>query len=117
MPKQRTEHPWSKRLVEVLRDGEWHDYGDVVKEASQEVPDELAYNKAEYYREYHYRRRGLEPASRRYGDKDDTIRTGQRFIVSKAIQQLKRRGEVEVLYEQDSSGRTRKRPSKIRYTG
>jgi hypothetical protein len=87
----------------------------VVKQAGSEVPEKMAYDKAEYYREYHYRRRGLEPAPRRYGDREDTVRTGRRFIVSKAVNLLVKNGRVEVMYE--NSERSRKRPHKIRKIG
>lgn len=115
MPRQRTEHAWTLRVIEAISDGEWHAYEDVVKEAMAEVPEQPAFDKAEWYREYHYRKKGKEPAARRYGDREDTIRTGQRFIVSRSIQSLRRRRLVEVQYE--DKGGVRKRPTAIRSIG
>lgn len=116
MPRSRTDHPWTKRLLDALSDGEWHDYREMVREASQEVPEELAEERANYYRNYHYKRIGLSPADRRYGGREETIKTGQRFVVSKIIQALAKSQVVQIQYDSQTTGRTRKRPQKIRLT-
>ncbi len=106
-------HPWTLRLLEKIKDGEWYDYRDVLIEVSELVPPGMAWRKAEYYREYHYRSRGKEPSDRKYGDRNDTIKTGQRLIVGKSITDLRRRGRIEVEYDEASNSK-RKTPKRIR---
>lgn len=116
MPKLRTEHPWTQAILSLLDDGEWHDYRETVRVASACVPEEQAFAKAEYYRQYHYTRRGAMVADRRYGDREDTVKTGQRFIVSKSLQSLAKRGKIELSYD-EADTRTRKRPVSVRLAG
>lgn len=114
------QQPWTDALLKVLDDGEWHDYQDVLREVCPSVPAEKAFQKAEYYRHYHYLKQGKEPPQhddgspkRRYGDQTNTIKTGQKFIISRAIQNLCRRGVVEVETVMKTGGK-RSRPISIR---
>lgn len=114
MPKLKQEHPWTLAALEQLSDGQWHDYKDVIRVASEQVPEDMAFAKADYYRKYHYSRKGTEaPDTRRHGDRTDTVKTGQRFIASKSLQSLARRGKVVFSYDEADS-RTRKRPIAVR---
>lgn len=110
-------HPWTVRLLEILDGGttlpgDWRDYQDILDEVAPLVPDDIAWKKAEWYREYHYKKSGKPVKPRRYGDSADTIKTGQRFIVAKSIQDLRRHGRVEVEYASDTA--KRKKPLRIR---
>lgn len=116
MPKLRSEHPWTVAVLDHLADGEWHDYIETVLVACEHVPEEQAFEKAEYYRQYHYSKSGRDIPERRYGDRGDSVKTGQRFIVSKCLQSLVSRGIVHVAYDENDN-RKRKRPVAVRLAG
>lgn len=110
------EQPWKQALLEALEGGDWHPYNDVLSAVAPTVPPDMAFQKAEYYRQYHYRKKGKQPSDRQHGTNLDTVKTGQRFIVSRTIQNLKRRGLVEV-EGKTLPGGTRQRPYRIRLVG
>lgn len=104
-------HPWTEKILEILSDGEWHNYKDVRDQAARLVPPGIAFRKAEANRVRHYQRQGREVMDRKYGSRDDTVLSGQRAFVNKSLTSLIRRGRVEVEY---GTQPTRKRAEKIR---
>lgn len=104
--------PWTLALLKLLEDGEWRDYRDVLREVSPLVPPAVAFRKAEYFREYHYKSKGEEVRERSHGDRNDTIKTGQRYIVGRTIAALRRHGRIEVEYAEGTG--KRKRPQRVR---
>jgi hypothetical protein len=114
MARRRPDLPWVNKLFDLLDDQEWHDYADILHISSLEVPEDLAEKKGEYYRSYHYRKAGHEVAERRSGGQSETIKTGQRFVVSKVIQRYTQQGLLEIEYDNTTVDRRRKRPHNIR---
>lgn len=110
-PRQAS-HPWTIKLHELLDDGSWRDYKETLCEIALMVPEDVAFSKGEYYRQYHYKARGREAEARKNGCREDTIRTGQKLIAARAVQALRKRGVIEVEY--DDANPQRKRPSRIR---
>lgn len=104
--------PYKAAILDALKDKEWHDYGDILEEVGQLVDPDVAYSKAEYYRAYHYKRSGKNLQDRVHGAKEDTVKTGQRLVVSKCIQTLRRNQKVEV--EFDDANPKRRRPVRIK---
>jgi len=101
------EQPWKTALVEALSDGEWHNYKQIVQDISSSVPPDMGFNKGEYYRQYHYRKKGQEPPKRRYGTDTDTMRTGQRVVLSRTIQNLCHSHVIEIQRTTDPGVRSR----------
>lgn len=103
--------PWRIRILELLANGDWWEYGLLIREVSPMVPAGMAWRQAETSRARHYIDRGLAVPERTRGSKSDTIITGQRFYIGKAINQLKREGKIEVEYTNNPK---RQRPLRIR---
>lgn len=112
MTSPTDDRPWTQKLLDQLSDGEWHDYKTLIKEVSLVVPEDLALEKAEYYRSRHYLKAGNPVAERTHGDVTNTIKTGQRLVLSRAIQSLSRRNRVEVEYSNENP--KRRKPERIR---
>lgn len=104
--------PWCLALFELLDDGDWHDWETVMKEVGPAVPDELAFEKGEYYRAYYYRRRGETVRPRLLGGKAATIRSGQRLVLTRTIRLLETRRRVILEFEEQ--GPRRKKPVRLR---
>ena len=109
--------PWTLKVLEILEDGEWHNYKDILSIAAPLVPPAVAWRKAEANRETHYRRAGREVKDRQKGERNDTIKTGQRTYVNTAIRGLARRtrdrGDPRVEVEYNDSPQ-RPRPLRVR---
>lgn len=102
------------KLIEILDDGLWHEHGEVMSSLAALVPSEEAWKKGEWYREYHYKRSGRPVGERRFGTEANTIASGQRVIAGKVIENLRRRGQIEVEYDQSRPDAKRRRISRIR---
>lgn len=110
-PSGSKAHPWTEKILEILSDGEWHDYKDVRDSAARLVPPGVAFRQAEANRVRHYQRQGREVVERKYGSREDTVLSGQRAFVNKSLTNLIRRGRVEAVY---GAQPRRKRAEKIR---
>lgn len=106
------DEPWCQPLFILLGDGEWHDYDTMMNQIGPHVPDDTAFEKGEYYRTYHYVRRGLPPKPRQDGGNSATIRTGQRIVIARTIRLLQARQRVFV--ESIQQGPRRRRPVRVR---
>lgn len=106
------EEPWCQPLFDVLADGEWHDYETVMNLVGAFVPHDLAWEKGEYYRTYHYVRRGEPVKPRADGDDAATVRSGQRIVVARTIRLLVTRRRIIV--ESRQQGPRRKTPTRLR---
>lgn len=84
--------PWSERLLEILSDGEWHDYERTVLDCMVLVDRGRAYKKSEEARKRQQERRGQAPTARVRGD---AIASGQRSIFVDSLQQYIRNGHVQ----------------------
>lgn len=100
--------PWTAALLDALgEEGEWMFYQDALDLAMPLVPEEQAFEVAEKYRSYYYSKQGLPLPERKYGEREDTIKTGRKAVVSKAIQDLRRSGRIQVLSEPSDLKRQR----------
>lgn len=74
--------PWTARGLELLADGEWHEWDRLVSEIAKLVPPGLAKRKAEWVRTRRAVRGGREPAPRAFAKSDEfLIRVGSRRLV------------------------------------
>lgn len=105
MTKQK--NAWTEELLGVLAGGVWRTYEEVLDETMSSVPEELALRVAERYRSYHYKRSGRDVSTRKYGEVSDSIKTGRKTIISRAIQDMKRSGRVELEYHESELKRKR----------
>ena len=110
MPGKVT-HPWTFLILEVIQDGEWHEYKAVRDQAAMLVPAHSAFHAAEARRTLHYKRQNREVLDRQYGSREDTILSGQRAAAAKSIQSMARSGRIEIEYGDQPE---RKRPIRIR---
>lgn len=106
------EEPWCEPLFDLLSDGEWHDYETVMNLIGSFVPDDLAFEKGEYYRAYHYLRRKEPVKPRQAGGDAATVRTGQRIVLARTIRLLVARRRIVV--ESVQQGPRRKSPTRLR---
>lgn len=106
------DEPWCEHLFKVLGDGEWHGYEALMEEVGPFVPDDLAFEKGEYYRVYHFHRRGEVPKPRQRGGFAATVRTGQRIVLARTIRLLV--AHQRVLLESEEQGPRRRRPIRLR---
>lgn len=104
-------HPWTTKIVDVLQDGEWHPYEEVMEATSFLVPPGMAWRKAEESRLRHYTKTGQPPGERVRGNRSDTIRSGQRYYINHALKALRKSNRIEVEY---GTQEVRKRPTRIR---
>jgi len=111
---RKTANPWTLKVLDILQDGEWHNFDEIVSECMPLVPPGVAWRKAEKNRQQHYDRQGRPQQDRHYGDKNTTIQTGQRMLVAIGVRGLARHGRIEVEYQDPSL--KRKRPSRVRLT-
>lgn len=81
--------PWRARVQEVLSDGEWHDFEQVVRDAMRLVPPGKAFRHAERNRLRQH------PGPRTRGDEGVAIHSGQRQIVATSIYAGIKRGVLE----------------------
>lgn len=109
-PRQSA-HPWTLKILEILADKEWHNYESVMKEAAPLVPPGMGWRQAEENRVAYYSKRKVPIGERVRGDRNDTIKTGQRFYVSKGIKSLRSSGRIEVEYGDQA---VKKRPTRLR---
>lgn len=109
-PRQ-TAHPWTLKILEILANKEWHDYEAVMEEAAPLVPPGMAWRQAEENRVTYYSRRRVPTGERVRGDRNDTIKTGQRYYVSRGIRSLRTSGRIEVEYGGQA---VKKRPTRLR---
>lgn len=107
--------PWTVAVTELLSDGLWHDYKTVVSEVAPIVPPGPAWRYAEKRRLDEYKKRGTEPGDRKFGDKNSTIRSGQKYYVRNSIGKLKVRNIVEIEYDPNPLLKYKK-PIRIRLT-
>lgn len=94
--------PHTRRVVDLLSDGEWHPWDAVVVEAAALVPPGAAFRRSESDRlrkaEYHGTYKGGE---RKYGDHHTAIAAGARAIVVDGIAGMRQRGKVETEDRED----------------
>lgn len=101
-PVQRA-HPWSKKIIEILEDGEWWPFETVVDIAGALVPEDLAFEKNKNIRSSH--------STVRVPSYDEAVRQGRRVYIVNAIRSFRDNGRIEVKYGEQPK---RKRPSEIR---
>lgn len=83
--------PWTRRVREILSDGEWHTYDELVAAAGPLVPPGRARRDAEKHR---LRRSGVPVrVYQRVGE----LEVGRRSIVVRSIRQLERGRHVETV--------------------
>lgn len=104
-------HPWTTKIIEILQDNEWHPYDEILDLTSPMVPPGMAWRQAEESRLRHYQKRGTPPGERTRGGRNDTIKSGQRYYINRAVKSLRHTGRIEVEY---GTQEIRKRPTRIR---
>lgn len=89
--------PWTDRLLEVLADGRWHTYDELVDAAGPLVPPGRAIRHTEDNRaRLSARRNGTARPRRGPWDKGDPLVHGRRRIVVEAIKKLGLHHPLEV---------------------
>lgn len=104
---------WHRKLLDILSDGEWHDYEQLIQECAPMVPPGLAWRKAEQNRLKYYEREKREAEPRHYGDRTNTILTGQRAVIQRALVNIRKQRRMDTEY-QDIPNSKRLRPTRIR---
>jgi hypothetical protein len=105
--------PWTRKIREVLADGEWHAVGELIKVASPLVPPTTA---QQWYRIHLKARQGRGES--RYPERDkaqdvhDQIRDGRREGLRRAVAALVRKGP----YEYNTTERVPVDQKKVRHT-
>lgn len=88
--------PWTRAILEVLADGQWHDRAELVDVARPAVPPGRAYRNGERNRaRMHALRSDTALAERTRGDRQSSIDTGAHLIVVEALRGLARRSVIE----------------------
>lgn len=95
----------------MLEDCEWHSYEECLEKCCVLIPVNAAWEKGEYYRTYHFRRRDLPVPPRQVGSDVQTIHTGRRILMGNLIRVMTSRRIVEIGYE--APGKRRK-PERLR---
>lgn len=104
---------WTKLLLDLLKDGEWHDYETVIAQCYDEVDDEEAFEIGEYYRCYRYIRADRLIPQSKFG-RGRTIRAGKHILVTRSVTKLKNRAMIEIESEPQGRKHRRNKPLKIR---
>lgn len=97
--------PWTRKITELLADGEWHDREQVLAIGAAAVPPGIAFRRGELDRA---RKRPLGPGPRVRGDRATSIATGARTIVQRTIDNQVRQGLIERSAGHQSYRRTSK---------
>lgn len=92
-----------ERVLELLADGDWHRYDEIVGDAGRLVPSGRASRRALYHRQcahasYLARTGKTKTRKMRMPDRDDEeqlVRTGRRIIVGQAVHGAVRRDDIE----------------------
>lgn len=108
--KIRTPNLWTRRAVDLLSDGEWHDYQEIQEDAIQFVPEEEAYRQGSNNRDAYFRSEGKEPPPNYRPHA--TLRQGRNKIFNSSMRKMVLDGLVEVIYKNPESAR--RRPLKVR---
>jgi hypothetical protein len=95
--------PWTKSIVEILEDGSWHTYDELVANSGPLVPPGRARREAERLRRHTAERRGPDLGRVR---PTDELAVGRRSIVVHAVRRLAQLGRVEI---KDRSARKARR--------
>ena len=104
-PLRRDAFPSTLAIMNILSDGEWHDYETVMFVAMESIPPGMAYRASEQRKKF----RNLS-GRRTSVEKSDVIRFGQRHLAYRSLYSLKYANKVEIEYEPSSS----KRPKAVK---
>jgi hypothetical protein len=77
--------PWSRRILELLADGAWHDREELITAAMATVPPGMAFRRGEILRRCQLANPD-QPRSR--GGRDTAIATGRRTYARDAIHSM-----------------------------
>lgn len=112
-PHRKDATIWYLRLMEILSDGEWHYYEDLVKECAPLVPPGQAWRAAEKNRVKYYVRAGKPVEPRHYGDRNNTILSGQRSVIQGTLVTIRKMRASETEYATIPNSK-RQKPTRIR---
>ena len=87
---------WSAKILEVLSDGEWHTYDELVDSAGPLVPPARAIREAEKNRARNVSANGVpSPTKRAWARRGEPLEIGRRYLVVKSLGGLRLFGHVE----------------------
>lgn len=84
--------PWTRRITDLLADGEWHDSGAIIAAAAAAVPPGIAYREGERDRQ---RKRPDGPGPRVRGDRQTSISVGAKKLVRRSLSNMSRNGRID----------------------
>lgn len=87
--------PHGKVLADVLADGAWHDYHQVVEAMMPAVPPGVAFRHAERRRAQHQTRTVGTARARTVGDETTAVAAGARSLSTRLIRALRVDGSLE----------------------
>lgn len=86
--------PWTQEMLEVLADGEWHSFDELIRAGAPHVGPQRA---QQWYRTgLGNRQKGVAPWAVKATDTHDQIRDGRRDGLRRLIAKLHRDGRIEV---------------------
>lgn len=83
--------PWSRRILDLLADGAWHDRDEILEAAAAMVPPGKAFRRGEHVRRCQLANRD-QPRTR--GGRDTAISTGRRTYARDALHSMIAVGRV-----------------------
>lgn len=105
---KRSADPVQHKIMEILpENGEWLDFEKLAELVSPCVAAGEAWRYAEQNRLQYFKRKGIPPQDRKYGNEANTIISGQRMIILRHIRTLRKSDRVEVEYIDPASSKPR----------